>query len=87
MSRCFFTVLVAAAAQFSYAQGVGAKFGARDPHTCSSRKEPVKGALTAEQSRQYFICDQERVWTGATTFLNLVTDVKVEIGKGRPLNR
>ena len=87
MRRCFFPLLIVAVPQFIYAQGVGAKFGARDPHTCNSRKEPAKGTLTAEQVKKYFFCDQERVWTGATTFLNLVTDVKVEIGKGRPFNR
>lgn len=87
MTRSFLAVIFAVATQIAYAQGEGAKFGARDPHTCPSRKEPAKGALSGGQAKQYFICDTEKVWHGATTFLKLVTDVNVEIGKGRPFNR
>jgi hypothetical protein len=73
----------------AYAQkDAGKKFGARDPQTCSSRKAPASGALSAEQAKQYFICDSEKVVESSSLgeLLNLVTDVKVEIGKGRPFN-
>lgn len=68
--------------------GVGKQFGSRDPRTCTSRKEPVKGSPTAAQLQQYFICDQEVVRRSATSgdLLYLVTDVKLEVGKGRPFS-
>jgi hypothetical protein len=68
--------------------GAGAKFGARDPRTCSSRNQPAKGAPTAAQLRQYFICQEEGVtksYSGSVT-LNLLTDVVVQVGNGRPFN-
>jgi hypothetical protein len=66
-------------------QGIGKRFGARDPRTCSSRK----AALSAAQARQYFICDTETVVnptddSGGT--LILLSDVTVELGTGRPFN-
>src|ERR1019366_1712559 len=67
--------------------GAGAKFGARDPRTCASRKNPVKGAPTADQLKQYFICDYEQVsYAWGPGALTLVADVTVEVGKGRPFN-
>lgn len=68
-------------------EGAGKPFGSRDPRTCASRKEPVKGAPTAAQLKQYFICDYEIVnsaWNPAT--INLITGVTLEVGKGRPFN-
>jgi len=67
--------------------GAGKPFGARDPRTCASRKEPAQGAPTAAQLKQYFICDYEIVnnaWS--TAILNLITGVTLEVGKGRPFN-
>ena len=61
------------------AQGVGAKFGSREPTTCVNMKDPAKGAPSAEQVRRYFICGAEHE---SGTDLFLVTDVKVEVGKG-----
>ena len=67
--------------------GAGAKFGARDPRTCASRKDPVKGAPSADQLKRYFICDAEGVnYAWGPGALTLVTDVTVEVGKGRPFN-
>ena len=63
-------------------EGVGAKFGARDPRTCQSKKEPTKGAISAEQAKQYFICDTEKLIDSDD--LQLVDNVKVEVGKARP---
>jgi len=61
------------------AQGIGAKFGSRDPMTCANMKDPAKGAPSAEQVRRYVICGAE----GQTgTELYLLSDVKVEVGKG-----
>jgi hypothetical protein len=65
-------------------QGSGKPFGARDPRTCPSRK----AAPSAAQARLYFICDEELVAnpTQPGGQLQLVTDVKVEVGTGRPFN-
>jgi hypothetical protein len=64
--------------------GAGKIFGARDPRTCSSRK----AGLSASQARQYLICDIEGVSNpnSESPGLTLVTDVTVEVGKGRPFN-
>lgn len=72
-------------AQKHVEKGSGKPYGARDPQTCASRKEPAKGAPSAAQAAQYFACDQE----GVDGFRNLtqVADVKVEVApKGRPFN-
>jgi hypothetical protein len=65
--------------------GVGKKFGARDPRACGSTKEPGRGGPSADQAKQYFICGFE----GINHFgsLKLVDAVSVEVGKGRPFNR
>ena len=64
--------------------GAGKIFGARDPRTCPSRK----AGLSAAQARQYLICDSESVSNPGSESpgLTLVTDVVVEVGKGRPFN-
>ena len=61
--------------------GVGAPYGARDPETCKSTKEPVKGALSPMQARQYLACTVEGVSGGN---LYLLENVKVDVGKGTP---
>jgi hypothetical protein len=87
-SRLFLVLFFAAAVTGALGQsGVGAKFGARDPRTCASRKEPAKGAPTAGQLKEYFICDVERVTNSVSgDTLWLLTNVSVEVGKGRPFN-
>jgi hypothetical protein len=69
--------------------GLGKKFGARDPRTCASKKEPASGAPTAAQLKAYFICDSEMMTRSGMVgdLLYLVTDVVVEVGKGRPFNQ
>ena len=68
--------------------GVAAQFGARDPRTCSSRREPSKGAPSGDQLTRYFICDEEKVTKSIASgdLLYLLTDVNVEVGKGRPFD-
>jgi hypothetical protein len=79
-------LVVAASWMPAHAQDpIGKKFGARDPSTCASHKV----ALSAAQARLYVICDAEMVVnatddSGGT--LILLSDVKVEIGAGRPFN-
>jgi hypothetical protein len=69
------------------ASGAGAKYGAHDPRTCASFKEPANGAMSAGIARRYFICGAENeTHMAGTTTLNLVSDVKVEIGASRPFN-
>jgi hypothetical protein len=64
-------------------KGSGAKFGARDPRTCASLKEPQKGAPTGEQMRKVFICQEEGLTRGGD-ILNLLTNVTMQVGKARP---
>ena len=59
--------------------GVGAKYGSRDPYTCSATIEPQQGAITADLARQYFICKVEQV--NGSGMLFLLDNVKVEVGK------
>jgi hypothetical protein len=80
MSSC---LLALSLAPFAQAQGVGAKYGTRDPAVCKSTKEPEKGAPTAEQVAQYVRCGYEREDTRNDN-LWLKENLKAEIGKGRP---
>ncbi len=68
------------------AQHVGAKYQSRDPHTCASRAAPAKGAISAAQAKQYFICDSEgeSASSVSASTLHLVTGVSVQVGAGRP---
>ena len=63
--------------------GPGAKYGARDPRTCSSRKAPASGSLSADQAKQYFICLSEGE---GDDLLYVVSQVRVEVAKGRKFN-
>jgi hypothetical protein len=85
MKRLLITALaISGLVQLLHAQtGVGAKYGARDPVTCKSRKEPAKGAPTPEQVKLYMMCESEGVSFG---YFLLFGNVQVEIGKARPFN-
>jgi len=63
-------------------QGLGAKYGSRNPKTCASIKEPAKGALSAAQATQYTACAQEGEMNGNTLYL--LENLKVEVGGGTP---
>lgn len=65
----------AAAAQ----QGVGAKYGARDPHTCPNVQAPTSGPPSAAQAAMYLACHVEGEMSRQ---LYLITDVHVQVGKG-----
>src|ERR1035438_9500274 len=70
-------------------KGQGARFDTRDPQSCASRKEPAKGALTAAQAKQYWLCEAEvmvKAGSPENDQLWLNTNVIVEVGKGRPFN-
>ena len=60
------------------------KFGTRDPRTCANTKAPARGVITAALAIQYFICQKEKV---SGSYLDLVENVKIEIGGGRPYSR
>ena len=85
---CVVLVATLAAATVLAESGDGKRFGARDPRTCSSKKDPVHGAPTAAQVKQNFICENEKLTRSGSAgdLLYLVSDVNVEIGKGRPFN-
>lgn len=61
----------------------GARYGARDPRTCSSTKDPAKGAPSPAQAAQYVTCNAEHV---SGDMLFLAENVKVEIGRARRYN-
>jgi hypothetical protein len=62
-------------------------YGARGPATCASRKEPARGAPSVEQAVKYFICDNESLVESVDHYeLHLVSDVRLEVGKGRPFD-
>jgi len=63
--------------------GVGRRYGTREPKTCASRRDPLNGAPSVEQAREYFICDIE---AERVTSLALVTNVRLEIASGRSFN-
>jgi len=65
-------------------QGSGKPYGARDPHTCDSKKAPANGAISVAQAIQYFNCDMEAL--DGVGHLSQVADVKIEIGKGHAFN-
>ena len=61
-----------------------AQYGARNPASCASRKEPARGGPSAAQAIKYFTCDNEYACDWAYRHeLHLVSDVKAEIGTGR----
>jgi len=57
--------------------GIGAKYGTRDPRTCASSVAPPHGPPSAEQARQYVICELEHGDGLRPAFL--VTNVKVQV--------
>ena len=67
----------AALARQPKGNSLGAKYGTREPRTCASRTAPSHGAPSAEQAKQYVICELER-GDGANP-ISLVTNVKVQI--------
>ena len=85
------TVLLAAIATIFFfgafsstlAQGVGAKYGARDPRTCADKTLPKTGALSAAKAAEYVVCENEVIWS---EYLFFVDDVKVQVGAGRRYN-
>jgi hypothetical protein len=67
----------AALARQPHGNTLGAKYGTRDPRTCSSRTAPIRGAPTADQAAQYVVCEMEQGDGGNP--LSLVTNVKVQV--------
>jgi hypothetical protein len=63
--------------------GLGARFGARDPFVCKSKKEPAQGAPSPSQARDYVKCTSENVVGSMGPKLYLMENVQVEIAKGR----
>lgn len=63
--------------------GIGTKYGTRDPQTCADTKAPARGPISAALAKKYFICQQE----GARgDELYLVEDVRLEVGAARPFD-
>ncbi len=68
----------------TFAQGVGAKYGSRDPKVCGNTKNPTKGAISSAQATEYIICGKERDEGG---HLTLVENLKIQLGAATPFNR
>ena len=67
----------------TFAQGIGAKYGSRDPQTCADTKSPAKGAITAAQAAKYVVCAQDGE---QSSLLYLIENVKVSVGGSRAYN-
>jgi len=75
------TVLLTPAAE---AAGLGAKYGTREPTSCTEMTAPANGALSAAQATQYLKCTTE-LESGQQLYL--LEDVIVQVAtKGRPYN-
>lgn len=59
--------------------GIGAKYGTREPASCANRGGPLNSAT----ARQYFICDAEGEKAG---YMYLVANVFVEVSSPRAFN-
>ncbi len=75
------TIFLLGASYSAFAQGIGAKYGSRDPITCADTKAPVKGAITAALATQYARCaaegaDRDNIW--------LLEDLKIQVGAATP---
>ncbi|MGI9035303.1 MAG: hypothetical protein ACR2GD_04605 [Pyrinomonadaceae bacterium] len=55
----FTIIFICGAFGSTFAQGVGAKYGARDPRTCADTKAPTSGAMTDALATKYVICSTE----------------------------
>ncbi|HQU82041.1 MAG TPA: hypothetical protein PKY59_02890 [Pyrinomonadaceae bacterium] len=76
-------IFVFTASSSVFAQGIGAKYGARDPQTCADKKAPAKGAITAALAAKYVNCEREKV---SGQYLYLVENVTAQVGTSRPYN-
>jgi len=74
----------AAAPAFGAQQGVGAKYGAHDPRTCPTAKQPASGAPSAAQAAAYVVCNREGEF-GENLYLLDHVEVTA-IAKGRRYN-
>ncbi|MGI8467905.1 MAG: hypothetical protein ACR2N3_05580 [Pyrinomonadaceae bacterium] len=77
------TIIMLGASASAFAQGIGAKYGSRDPQTCADTKTPARGAISAALATKYVICAQDGEQSSQ---LYLVENVKVTVGGGRPYN-
>jgi len=63
------------------------EFAAPAPRTCAAHNLPKTGGLTAAQAREYFICGNEKyIRTFSQRAAYLLSNVNIEVGKGRPFN-
>ena len=77
------TVFLLGASHSTFAQGIGAKYGSREPRTCADKTLPRTGALSPAKAAEYVICENEVIWS---EYLFFVDDVKVQVGAGRRYN-
>lgn len=77
-------ILSSVAPEASAQEGVGAKYGAREPARCADMSEPVDGAPSNEQALEYLKCTMEGESGGK---LYLLKDVTVQVAPtGSPYN-
>jgi len=78
------TILLLGGFGSASAQGIGSKYGTRDPRTCVDTKAPGRGAMTAELATKYFICAAEGVKGEHLYLIEGLTNVQV--GGSRPFS-
>ena len=76
-------IFLLGASASTFGQGIGAKYGSREPQTCADTKSPAKGAMTVALATKYFICNSEHIYSDN---LYLVEDVSVQVGGAVPYN-
>lgn len=75
-------ILLGASISIFAQEGIGTKYGSRDPRTCADRSQPKTGAISAEKAREYVICETEH----APSDLYLAEEVMVQVGAARRYN-
>jgi hypothetical protein len=78
------TLLLLGASGSIFAQGIGVKYGTRDPRTCADTKAPGRGAMTPALATKYVICAAEGV---QGEMLYLIEDLtNIQVGGSRPFS-
>src|ERR1700761_2204098 len=62
--------------------GLGKKYGARDPRTCTDKSQPKGNAIFADKAKEYFLCSEY----SSGQNLYLYDEVTLQTGKARPYN-
>lgn len=81
---CLVTAAVSHVAAPSDEEGIGVRFGARDPRTCATTVAPSHGPISATLAAAYLTCAQEGVSGRSLVLLSKLT---LRVGTGRRYDR